>query len=158
MAETFINPRRADHRRPGGTPSGSVIPIGATRNGVAPNATAASRTTAGTATGSAAGRPEPLWRHVLGERLRRVRHERGETLGEVATRAGLSPQYLSEIERGLKEPSSEIIAAVAGSLDVTLVDLTLAVAQTLSSGQALRSGQSFTTGSPVCRAAFCLAA
>lgn len=74
---------------------------------------------------------EPLWRHVLGEELRRRRHERDETLGETAERAGLSPQYLSEIERGLKEPSSEMIAAVGGALDVTLVDLTLAVAAAL---------------------------
>jgi DNA-binding XRE family transcriptional regulator len=75
--------------------------------------------------------PEPLWREVLGELLRRLRHNRGMTLGEVAARAGLSPQYLSEIERGLKEPSSEMIEAVAGALGVTLVDLTLAVAETL---------------------------
>lgn len=71
---------------------------------------------------------EPLWRDALGEELRRRRHERGETLGETADRAGVSPQYLSEMERGRKEPSSEMIAAVAGALDVTLVDLTLGVA------------------------------
>jgi transcriptional regulator with XRE-family HTH domain len=71
---------------------------------------------------------EPLWRVVLGEELRRLRHERNLTLGETAVRAGISLQYLSEIERGRKEPSSEMIAAVGGALDVTLVDLTLAVA------------------------------
>lgn len=71
---------------------------------------------------------DPLWRDVLGEELRRRRHARGETLGETAERAGVSPQYLSEIERGLKEPSSEMIAAVGGALEVTLLDLTLAVA------------------------------
>ncbi|QAY63042.1 XRE family transcriptional regulator [Xylanimonas allomyrinae] len=74
---------------------------------------------------------EPLWRDALGERLRRLRHRRGRTLGDVARRAGVSPQYLSEIERGVKEPSSEMIAAVAGALDVTLVDLTLGVAADL---------------------------
>ncbi|MFD2356950.1 helix-turn-helix domain-containing protein [Nonomuraea ferruginea] len=56
---------------------------------------------------------EPLWRHVLGECLRGLRHERGEKLSETARRAGVSPQYLSEMERGVKEPSSEMIAAVA---------------------------------------------
>jgi len=71
---------------------------------------------------------EPLWREALGDELRRLRHERGETLGATADRAGVSPQYLSEMERGRKEPSSEMIAAVAGALDVTLVDLTLGVA------------------------------
>ncbi len=44
--------------------------------------------------------PEPLWREVLGQRLRALRACRGETLTETAERAGISPQYLSEIERG----------------------------------------------------------
>jgi transcriptional regulator with XRE-family HTH domain len=66
---------------------------------------------------------EPLWRHVLGKRLRTLRERQGRTLTEVAARAGISPQYLSEIERGRKEPSSEMIAAVAGALGTTLVDL-----------------------------------
>ena len=76
---------------------------------------------------------EPLWRHLLGDRLRALRHDRGETLGETAARAGVSPQYLSEIERGAKEPSSEMIAAVAGALEVSLLDLTVAVAEELRS-------------------------
>ena len=75
---------------------------------------------------------EPLWRHVLGEHLRSLRHDRGQTLGDIATRAGVSPQYLSEMERGLKEPSSEMIAAVAGALEVTLGDLTLDIAERLT--------------------------
>jgi transcriptional regulator with XRE-family HTH domain len=75
--------------------------------------------------------PEPLWRDALGDRLRRLRHERGERLADTAERAGVSPQYLSEMERGLKEPSSEMIAAVAGALEVTLVDLTAAVVEDL---------------------------
>jgi transcriptional regulator with XRE-family HTH domain len=74
---------------------------------------------------------EPLWRHMVGDRLRSLRHDRGETLGETAARAGVSPQYLSEMERGVKEPSSEMIAAVAGALDVSLLDLTVAVAEEL---------------------------
>ncbi|MEU9841704.1 helix-turn-helix transcriptional regulator, partial [Actinomadura sp. NPDC048032] len=79
-----------------------------------------------------APRPEePLWRDALGQCLRRLRLERGEILVETARRAGVSPQYLSEMERGVKEPSSEMIAAVAGALDVTLGDLTLAIATTL---------------------------
>jgi transcriptional regulator with XRE-family HTH domain len=70
---------------------------------------------------------EPLWREVLGQRLRTLRLHRGETLTETARRAGVSPQYLSEIERGLKDPSSEVLAAVAGALGVTLLDLTARV-------------------------------
>lgn len=69
----------------------------------------------------------PLWREVLGARLRRMRHRRRLTLTETASRAGISPQYLSEVERGRKDPSSEMIAAVVGALgaDLALVlDLT----------------------------------
>ena len=43
---------------------------------------------------------------------------------ETAARAGISPQYLSEVERGRKEPSSEMIAALAGALGTTLAELT----------------------------------
>ena len=71
---------------------------------------------------------EPLWREVLGRRLRVLRQEQQETLSETASRAGISPQYLSEIERGRKEPSSEMIAALAGALGTTLIDLTEHVA------------------------------
>ncbi|MEU6725621.1 helix-turn-helix transcriptional regulator [Nonomuraea wenchangensis] len=95
---------------------------------------------------------EPLWRQVLGECLRGLRHERGEKLSETASRAGVSPQYLSEIERGVKEPSSEMIAAVAGALDVTLVDLTLAVAESL------RPAQQGASRGVTCSAAYALAA
>ncbi|OAN42738.1 helix-turn-helix domain-containing protein [Microbacterium sp. H83] len=75
--------------------------------------------------------PEPLWRHLLGDQLRRRRHDRDETLTETAERAGVSPQYLSEVERGLKEPSSEMIAAIAGALESSLIELTSAVADDL---------------------------
>ena len=71
---------------------------------------------------------EPLWREVLGRRLRVLRQEQQETLAETAARAGISPQYLSEIERGRKEPSSEMIAALAGALGTTLAGLTEQVA------------------------------
>jgi transcriptional regulator with XRE-family HTH domain len=66
---------------------------------------------------------EPLWREVVGEQLRQERAERGERLVDVAGRAGVSAQYLSELERGLKEPSSEVLAAVAGALQLKVVEL-----------------------------------
>lgn len=83
--------------------------------------------------------PEPLWRDALGDRLRRLRHERGERLADTADRAGVSPQYLSEIERGLKEPSSEMIAAIAGALEVTLIELTLGVVGDLRARESQRT-------------------
>lgn len=74
---------------------------------------------------------------MLGRRLRALRRDRDETLAETAARAGLSPQYLSEIERGRKEPSSEMIAALAGALDTTLIALTEQVAGDLRRQQVL---------------------
>lgn len=69
---------------------------------------------------------------MLGARLRELRRERGEILTGLATRAGVSAQYLSEIERGLKDPSSEMVEAIAGALGLTLPELVLLVADDLS--------------------------
>src|SRR6201985_2359673 len=80
---------------------------------------------------------EPLWRELLGGRLRTLRQEQQETLAETAARAGISPQYLSEIESGRKDPSSEMIAALAGALGTTLIGLTEQVATDLRRRQAL---------------------
>jgi transcriptional regulator with XRE-family HTH domain len=74
---------------------------------------------------------EPLWREVLGSRLRSLRADRSETLAQTAERAGISPQYLSEVERGRKEPSSEMIAALAGALGSTVADLMADTAEDL---------------------------
>ncbi len=67
---------------------------------------------------------EPLWREAVGEQLREERAARSERLTDVAGRAGVSTQYLSELERGLKEPSSEVLAALAGALRLSVADLT----------------------------------
>lgn len=56
--------------------------------------------------------------------MRGEREFRGERIADVAGRAGLSPQYLSELERGKKDPSSEMLEALAGALDLSLVELT----------------------------------
>ncbi len=84
---------------------------------------------------------EPLWREVLGQRLRTLRLDQDETLAETAGRAGISPQYLSEVERGRKEPSSEMIAALAGALGTTLTVLTEQVAVDLRRQQAIRTSR-----------------
>ena len=85
---------------------------------------------------------EPLWREVLGRRLRTLRLDQQETLAETAGRAGISPQYLSEIERGRKEPSSEMIAALAGALGTSLTVLTEQVAGDLRRQQPARPSRS----------------
>src|ERR1700761_7450360 len=74
---------------------------------------------------------EPLWREVLGSRLRALRSDRDETLAQTAERAGISPQYLSEVERGRKEASSEMVAALAGALGVTVAELMADAAEDL---------------------------
>lgn len=76
--------------------------------------------------------PEPLWREAAGKELRDERQSAGRTLADVAEQAGVSTQYLSEVERGLKEPSSEVLGAVAGALGLRLVDLTTRVARQLT--------------------------
>ena len=68
---------------------------------------------------------------MLGNELREERRSAGRTLADVAERAGVSTQYLSEVERGRKEPSSEVIGAVAGALGLRLVDLTSRVTRTI---------------------------
>ena len=76
--------------------------------------------------------PEPLWREAVGRELRTERQRQERTLADVAEQAGVSTQYLSEIERGRKEPSSEILGAVSGALDLRLVDLTARLTRTLA--------------------------
>ncbi|MFJ9820915.1 helix-turn-helix domain-containing protein [Streptomyces sp. NPDC101151] len=71
---------------------------------------------------------EPLWRDLVGEVLRRERLTQERTLREVADAARISLPYLSEIERGRKEASSEVLAAAAHALGLGLGDL-LSLAQ-----------------------------
>jgi len=75
---------------------------------------------------------KPLWREAVGRTLREWRQAQRRTLADVAEEAGVSTQYLSEIERGLKDPSSEILAAVIGALRLQLVDLTGGVTRQLT--------------------------
>ncbi len=68
-------------------------------------------------------RTRPLLRTALGDVLRRIRLRQGRTLAEVARRARVSLPYLSELERGRKEASSEILAAICEALQVELPDV-----------------------------------
>ena len=61
-----------------------------------------------------------LVRQEIGDVLRDVRLRQGRTLRQVASRASVALGYLSEVERGQKEASSEILASVAEALDVPL--------------------------------------
>lgn len=86
---------------------------------------------------------EPLWRDLVGGVLRRERLAQQRTLKDVAEAARISMPYLSELERGRKEASSEVLAAAARALGLGLADL-LAMAQgeliRLASGPRRRDG------------------
>jgi transcriptional regulator with XRE-family HTH domain len=66
---------------------------------------------------------EPLFRRLGGVILRSHRATEGRTLRDVVADARVSVAYLSEIERGRKEASSEVLVAVCGALEMSLVDL-----------------------------------
>ncbi|MFI1354694.1 helix-turn-helix domain-containing protein [Streptomyces sp. NPDC020898] len=71
---------------------------------------------------------EPLFRDLVGDALRRERLAQERTLKDVADAARISMPYLSELERGRKEASSEVLAAAAHALGLGLGDL-LSLAQ-----------------------------
>jgi transcriptional regulator with XRE-family HTH domain len=83
-------------------------------------------------------RPEPLLRTLLGDALRRARHGQRRTLADVARAARVSMPYLSELERGRKEASSEVLAAVCDALRVELSDVLAEVGRELAAERARR--------------------
>lgn len=66
---------------------------------------------------------EPLLRELVGEQLRAERRRQRRTLVDVAEKAGISMQHLSDVERGRKDPSSEVLAAITGALGLPLLTL-----------------------------------
>jgi hypothetical protein len=85
-------------------------------------------------------RPDPLWREVAGSVLRDERRRQQRTLAQVAERAGMSVQYLSEVERGRKEASSEMLGAACGALGLSLAEFAGRCARTITSAAARPSG------------------
>lgn len=77
--------------------------------------------------------PDSLLRDVLGARLRLARAAQGRSLRDVAAAAGVSIGHLSQVERGLAEASSEVLAAICRALGVPLHVLLRAAALDLSS-------------------------
>jgi transcriptional regulator with XRE-family HTH domain len=73
-----------------------------------------------------------LVRQEIGDVLRDVRQRKGHTLRQVASRASVALGYLSEVERGQKEASSEILASVAEALDVPISQIMREVADRLA--------------------------
>ena len=77
-------------------------------------------------------------RLAIGEAIRHRREQAERSLVDLARTAALSPAYLSEIERGLKDASTDKLVAIARALDVPLADLYLDVARRLGSQEAMR--------------------
>ena len=71
-------------------------------------------------------------RTLLGEALRTTRLSQDRTLREVSSAARVSLGYLSEVERGQKEASSELLAAICRALGVRLSDVLREVSESLS--------------------------
>lgn len=76
---------------------------------------------------------DPLWRELVGQVLRSERIDLGRTLQQVAQRAGVSAQYLSEVERGRKDPSSEMLESICGAVGLRLADLLSAASARIAS-------------------------
>ena len=85
-----------------------------------------------------------LLRHELGDELRRLRLRQGRTLREVSSAARVSLGYLSEVERGQKEASSELLAAICAALDVPLSALLDGVVEGVRTLEGAASGPSVT--------------
>ncbi len=78
-----------------------------------------------------------LLREAVGERLRRARTAQSRTLRDVSRAARVSLGYLSEVERGRKEASSELLASICGALDLPLPELLVTVAGDLDGSQSM---------------------
>jgi len=75
-------------------------------------------------------------RSVIGSELRRQRLDQGRTLREVSSSARVSLGYLSEVERGQKEASSELLAAICGALEVPLSEVLQSVSSEVATHEA----------------------
>jgi transcriptional regulator with XRE-family HTH domain len=92
-------------------------------------------------------------RQVVGETLRGVRLRQRRTLREVSSSARVSLGYLSEVERGQKEPSSELLAAICSALSVELSELFREVTDTLRREEKLTGKVGSVAGSTARRSA-----
>ncbi|WP_059011540.1 helix-turn-helix domain-containing protein [Streptomyces specialis] len=88
-----------------------------------------------------------LLRRLLGDVLRRQRQRQGRTLREVSSSARVSLGYLSEVERGQKEASSELLAAICDALDLRMSELLREVSDELALAELAQSAASDTVPS-----------
>ncbi len=75
---------------------------------------------------------EPLFREALGMSLRAFRADKGVTLRQLAKQARVSSGYISELERGRKEVSSELLASLCDALGATVSEVLLEAVANMS--------------------------
>ncbi|NJQ01921.1 helix-turn-helix domain-containing protein [Streptomyces zingiberis] len=90
-----------------------------------------------------------LLRRLLGDVLRRQRQRQGRTLREVSSSARVSLGYLSEVERGQKEASSELLSAICDALDVRMSQVMREVSDELSLAELAQSAADETVPAPM---------
>jgi transcriptional regulator with XRE-family HTH domain len=90
-----------------------------------------------------------LFRRLLGDVLRGRRMQRGMTLREVSAEARVSLGYISEIERGQKEASSELLASLCLALDAPLSDVLREVSDAVALEEAALAMTPLTVNAPV---------
>ncbi len=92
-----------------------------------------------------------LLRDALGETLRDARNSQSRTLRDVSTAANVSLGYLSEVERGRKEASSELLASICDALDLQMSDVLDTVSRNLRADARLAAAKSRVTENSVKR-------
>lgn len=90
-----------------------------------------------------------LLRRELGDVLRERRREQGLTLRDVSASASVSLGYLSEVERGEKEASSELLASICGALHLPLSKALIDVSARMAESEAASAGLAETVALPV---------
>lgn len=83
-----------------------------------------------------------LLREVIGDELRRARIAQGRTLREVSDSARVSLGYLSEVERGRKEASSELLGAICGALELPLSRVLIGAGERMNRSEVARIDRS----------------
>ncbi|MCT2590561.1 helix-turn-helix transcriptional regulator [Streptomyces sp. N2-109] len=90
-----------------------------------------------------------LLRRLLGDVLRRQRQRQGRTLREVSSSARVSLGYLSEVERGQKEASSELLSSICDALEVRMSEVMREVSDELALAELAESAARDTVPGPM---------
>jgi transcriptional regulator with XRE-family HTH domain len=90
-----------------------------------------------------------LLRQEIGDVLREQRQQQSRTLREVSAKARVSLGYLSEVERGQKEASSELLASICGALDLPLSRVLSQVSERVADAERVTTGQPHVASLPV---------